>query len=375
MWNNIIAQDRAKKILINIFKTGNIAHSYIFFGKDGTGKDAAAIEFAKLLNCSNPVDNNPCDICKSCIQISTFKSPFVRFITALPAGKDSEDNDTLSDLKPEDYDLLNDELAKKSQDIYHKIKLPKANTIRISSIRDIKNSIYLSENSGVKKVYIISDADLMNVFTANSLLKILEEPPKNSVIILTTSRINSLLPTIVGRCQKIHFEDIPVLELKKYILKKSPSLSESETLLMAELSNGSIYICNKILNENYAELREKVIEFLTSMLTNKNLLLGSTIDDLISGKDKEKIKQFLVLLIYWFRDLFLLKYNYESNIINSDKIDRLKNFNKNFKSDNMKIIGLIEDSFRDFDQNLNPELILFHLSQNIKLNIHRNSGI
>jgi len=144
---------------------------------------------------------------------------------------------------------------------------------------------------------------------------------------------------------------------------------------MAELSNGSIYICNKILNENYAELREKVIEFLTSMLTNKNLLLGSTIDDLISGKDKEKIKQFLVLLIYWFRDLFLLKYNYESNIINSDKIDRLKNFNKNFKSDNMKIIGLIEDSFRDFDQNLNPELILFHLSQNIKLNIHRNSGI
>ncbi len=375
MWNNIIAQDRAKKILINIFKTGNIAHSYIFFGKDGTGKDAAAIEFAKLLNCSNPVDNNPCDICKSCIQISTFKSPFVRFITALPAGKDSEDNDTLSDLKPEDYDLLNDELAKKSQDIYHKIKLPKANTIRISSIRDIKNPIYLSENSGVKKVYIISDADLMNVFTANSLLKILEEPPKNSVIILTTSRINSLLPTIVGRCQKIHFEDIPVLELKKYILKKSPSLSESETLLMAELSNGSIYICNKILNENYAELREKVIEFLTSMLTNKNLLLGSTIDDLISGKDKEKIKQFLVLLIYWFRDLFLLKYNYESNIINSDKIDRLKNFNKNFKSDNMKIIGLIEDSFRDFDQNLNPELILFHLSQNIKLNIHRNSGI
>ncbi|HCA43887.1 MAG TPA: hypothetical protein DEP28_11620 [Bacteroidetes bacterium] len=373
MWDKIISQDRAKKILTNIFKTGNIAHAYIFYGKDGTGKDAAALEFAKLLNCENPVDNNACDVCKNCTRISTFKSPIVRFITALPAGKDSDDNDTLSDLKPEDYELLNEELVKKSEDIYHKIRLPKANTIRISSIRDIKNSIYLSENSNVKKVYIISDADLMNVYTSNSLLKILEEPPKNSVIILTTSRINSLLPTIVGRCQKIRFDDIPLEELKKYIKSKKPDFTENEINLIAELSNGSIYTCNKILNENYLELREKVLDYLTFMLTNKNLSLGGTIDELITGKDKEKLKQFLMLLIYWFRDLSVLNNNYTSTLINNDKIDRLKNFNKNFKSDNLKIIGLIEDSFRDFDQNLNPELVLFHLSQKIKSNIKRNS--
>lgn len=371
MWNRIIGQERVKKILTKIIKSGKVAHSYIFYGKEGVGKDAAALEFAKMLNCETPVNDEACDNCKSCIQINNFNSPFVKFIFPLPAGgKDSDDDDSVSDLKQDDYEILREEISKKIEDVYHKIRIPKANFIRISSIRDIKNSIYFSE-ANKKKVYIISDADMMNSQSANALLKVLEEPPKNSILILTTSRLNSLLPTIAGRCQKVQFDEISLENLKSYIRSKNPALKDKDIDAYAELSGGSIYNANKILSGYFIEVKDKVLDYLMFLLSNKYLSLGNVVDSINDGKEKEKMKQFLIFLIYWFRDLALLKAGNEELILNHDKIDRLKKFNENFKTDHFKIISEIEDTFRDIDLNINPELIFFKLSFRLKQNISR----
>lgn len=88
MWDHIIGQNRQKHILKEIFRNGKIAHAYLFYGIEGIGKDAAAIEFGKLLNCENPVKQNPCDQCKSCLQFKSFNSPYLSIITALPSLKD-----------------------------------------------------------------------------------------------------------------------------------------------------------------------------------------------------------------------------------------------------------------------------------------------
>ncbi|HEX2788769.1 MAG TPA: AAA family ATPase [Ignavibacteria bacterium] len=371
MWNRIIGQERVKKIVNTVFKSEKIAHSYIFYGKEGVGKDAVALEFAKMLNCETPVNGEACDKCKSCVQINNFNSPFVKFIMPLPTGgKDTDDDDSVNDLKQEDYETLREEINNKIEDIYHKIRIPKANFIRINSIRDIKNSIYLSEGNK-KKVYIISDADMMNPQSANALLKILEEPPKNSILILTTSRLNSLLPTIIGRCQKIQFDDLSLDEIKKYIRSKDSSLSEKDLDMYAELSGGSIYNCNKILSGYFLEVKDKVLDYLMFLLSNKYLSLGNVIDNINDGKEKEKMKQFLLFLIYWFRDLALLNAGNEKMILNHDKLDRLKKFNENFKTNFFKVISEIEDTFRDIDLNINPELIFFKLSFRLKQNIVR----
>ncbi|MEO8209985.1 MAG: hypothetical protein ABI840_05460 [bacterium] len=376
MWKNIIGQERAKEILKNIYQSEKISHAYIFYGNEGVGKDAAAIEFAKLLNCDNRVNGiEACDKCKSCIEITSFKSPLFKYIIALPSGKNETDEDInpLEKLEKEDFANYLDEIETKAIDKYHKISLPKANDIRISSIRRIKREIYMTGKTGKKKIFVISKCDMMNPQSSNSLLKILEEPPKNSILILTTSKINSLLPTIIGRCQKIKFDSISKDNIIKYINEKDDSISGLNADFFAELSEGSITKCNDILGKNYLELRDKVLDMLNSVISNQNLKLGNDIDFIIGKKDKERVKQFLMMLAIWFRDIMNKSYGNEHLIINKDKIERMNKFVSNFDSQNYKIINSIEEAIKDIDSNIFPDLLLYNLSYNIQSCIQRKS--
>jgi len=211
----------------------------------------------------------------------------------------------------------------------------------------------------------------MNQNSANSLLKILEEPPKDSILILTTSKINSLLPTIIGRCQKIRVDNIDKELVRKYLKESEDNLTEEETEFYSELSEGSITKCNEILGKNFPELRDKVLDVLTYIITDQNLKLGNEIDLIIGKKDKERIKQFLVLMEIWFRDLIIKSGGNDKLIINKDKSERIKRFDENFYSDNYKIISKIEEAIRDVDGNIFPDLILYNLAFSLKSLIKR----
>lgn len=369
MWSNIIGQDRVKKILKNIYSSGKISHAYIFYGKEGTGKDAAAIEFAKLINCENKaVGTEACDSCTSCRQISTLNSSMFKFITALPAGKKetSEEDNPVNTLKDDDYEIFLEEIGKKSKDFYYKISIPNANDIKISSIRQIKKEIYLTGERGKKKIFLISNSDQMNPQSSNAFLKILEEPPGDALIILTTSRLNAMLPTITGRCQKIRFDPIKKEDLTNFLMKFRSGLSLSDAELYADISDGSILKCKSITDSYFLELREKMIEMLIALVTNKSVTLSNIINEIVVTKDKEKIRQFLLLIIIWFRDVILVSSGEKGNIINKDKAERLEKFSKLYKTDNYKIINFVEDSYKELDQNLNTELLLMNLVFRIK---------
>ena len=374
MWSNILGQERVKEILKNIFQSGKVSHAYIFYGAEGIGKDDAAIEFAKLLNCEDPVNGNEaCDKCKSCMETDSFRSSLFKFITALPTGKNESDEDTnpVEKLEKEDFEIYLEEMDSKISDKYHKISIPRANDIRISSIRQIRREIYMTGRSGKKKVFLISVCDQMNPQSANSLLKILEEPPKDSILILTTSRINSLLPTIIGRCQKIKFNNLSKEQILSYIKSKGEMIKDSEAEFYAQLSDGSITKSNEILGKNYLELRDKVLELLGALLTNQHLKLGNDIDFITGKKDKERVKQFLILLSIWFRDITAKSHDSDVMIINKDKADRISKFVTNFDSDNYKIINLIEEAIRDIDSNVFLDGMLYNLSYKINSHIHK----
>lgn len=369
MWSNIIGQERVIKILKNIYSSNKISHSYIFYGKEGVGKDAVAIEFAKLVNCENKInDIEACDNCPSCRQISSLNSITFKFITALPAGRkeNSEEDNPINTLKQEDYETYLEEINKKAKDNYYKINIPGANDIKISSIRQIKKEIYLTGLKGKKKIFLISNSDLMNPQSSNAFLKILEEPPGDSLIILTTSRLNAMLSTITGRCQKIRFDPIKKEDLTNYLLKIKNDLTVTEAEIYADISDGSILKCKSITESYFLELREKMIEMLIALVTNKSITLSNIISSIIAERDKEKIRQFLLLLIIWFRDVIFITNGEKTNIINKDRIERLEKFSRLYKTDNYKIINYIEDSYKELEQNLNIELLLLNLTFKIK---------
>ncbi|MBS1492538.1 MAG: AAA family ATPase [Bacteroidetes bacterium] len=367
MWSNLIGQERVKNIFKSILASDRISHAYIFYGKPGVGKDAAAIEFAKYLNCENrDPEKGPCDVCKNCKDIQSLKSMLLKFITALPTGKDDDENSVLQSLEKADYESYLSEIESKSENPYHKISLEKANFIRISSIREIKDLIYLTGAENRTKVFLISDADNMNPQSANALLKILEEPPKNSLLILTTSKLNSLLPTIIGRCQKIHFDSISKSNLVKYIKDLKPELGETQLNFYSELADGSVSKAQSILEGNYDELRKKVLVLLRNLVTMNTIKAGFDIDFITGKKDKERVRQFLILMQIWIRDVLYKRSGAEELIINKDELDSISKFAMRYDSDYFDIINLLENSINDIDYNVNLELMLFNLFVKIR---------
>ncbi len=371
MWENIIGQDKVKNFLSSIHINNRLHHAFIFHGKKGVGKDALAIEFAKALNCENfDKVKGACDVCRTCTDIGKFQSRFVKFITALPASKtDNVSDNVLQSLSTSDYEFLLSELEMKSKNLYYKVNIPKANTIRIDSIRQLIKEAYMTVSSKNKKVFIISDCDMMNPNTANSLLKILEEPPANTIIILTTSKLNSLLPTIVGRCQKIKFESLSKSDIKKYLKKINPELNETEADLFSEIAQGSLGTFQDLEIENYKIFRDAVIDTLRNLMTAKYVSLNKSVSIITESKNKNLIKLALYILIIWFRDINTVYSGDESNIISQDLKDNILKFSKSYHADIFKIVTEIEDVLRDIEFNVNPDLMFNKLLFDIKLNI------
>ncbi|HEY5534580.1 MAG TPA: AAA family ATPase [Ignavibacteria bacterium] len=368
---NIIGQEKVKNFIKNIHINERLHHAYIFHGKKGVGKDASAIEFAKILNCDH-LDNDlgACDICRTCTDIQRFQSRYVKFITALPVSKSENDcENVLNSLSVSDYELYHAELEKKSKDLYYKVNIPKANNIRIDSIRQLIKEAFLTVERKRKKVFIISNCDMMKPEASNSLLKILEEPPPNTVIILTTSRLYSLLPTILGRCQKIKFDPLSKKNIIDYLKKINPEITNIEAELYSQLAQGSLGIFQELEIDNFLKLRDSVINALRNLLARKYQELNREIYKITATKNKNIIKLALLILIIWFRDINSFYCSEEDNFIFNDLSFNIKRFGKSFKADVFKIITNLEDTVRDVDFNLNPDLMFNKLLYEIKSNI------
>jgi DNA polymerase-3 subunit delta' len=375
LWNNIIGQENAIEKLKAAYKNGKVAHAYLFYGNEGTGKDAAAIEFAKLINCTNPVSGEEaCGKCENCVKTTEFKSEYFHFICALPAGKaEQTDSDPIEKLSSSDFDTYMEQIGLKSKNPYYRINIPSANNIRINSIRDLINKSYLSTSRNFKKIFVVSEADRMKQEASNALLKVLEEPPKNSVLILTTSKLNTLPQTVIGRCQSIHFEPLDENLIKEKLISIDEiknNYSTDEIILASKLGFGSYSRATELLEMGITEIRDNAIKFLISIVTNKYSDLVNIIRSTATKNNKDKIKYFLFYLNIWFRDLLKVKYSgmeRNTGIANFDIKDRLDKFIDTYpNTDIFNVIMILEESEKYITQNVQLQLILLNLSFKLK---------
>lgn len=382
MWTDITGQNKVKEKLISLYNSGKVSHAYLFYGAEGTGKDAASIEFAKVLNCTkNDSSKGGCNQCVNCKNINELREDYFKLICALPSPKtDISSSDPIDNLSSTDFELYLEEFKLKSENPYHHINIPNANNIRIDSVRDLAGKIFLSADKNITKVFLISEADKMRLEAANSLLKILEEPPKNCVIILTTSRLNMLPQTVIGRCQKIFFEPLEEKQIAEKILNENRDEEIFRNIelvrLAAKFSGGSYTKTVGLLNMDLTELREKVIKYLLSLLTDDFATLTSVIRDFSGKTNRERVKYFLYLLNVWFKDLMLLNSAKSKSdteqIINSDLFERLSKFNSKYPATNIfQCLLSLEESEKLLLQNVMIDLILINLAVTLKQNIIR----
>ena len=238
-WSSIVGQERVKALLKRTLQSGQIAHAYLFYGPDGIGKDALSIEFAKALICSVGGGIEACGICSNCQRTNSFKHPNIKLVFALPVGKNEKNgDDPISVLTEAQVAEVREQIQSKAKYPYQRIEITKANFIKINSVRDIKREAAMSRIEDGKKIFIIFNVDMMNAEASNSLLKTLEEPLPGTILLLTTSAKDQLLPTILSRCQLIKCDLLSDDEIETALITND-KVDKSIARLAAQLANGS----------------------------------------------------------------------------------------------------------------------------------------
>lgn len=284
---------------------------YLFTGPEGIGKKMAALALAKALNCPE-AKTDACGHCASCLKIENGQHPDVHIIT----GEGAQ--------------------------------------IKIEAIRQLQKDVSLKAYEGVFKAFIIDNAHTLSAEAANCLLKILEEPPKKSLIILITDKPNLLFKTIISRCKTLKF--LPLKrEVLEAILKKDYKLDVQFAHFLAYFSEGRLGQALKLKDSGILAKKNNLID---------KFVLASRPDiDSMAAQDKEDVRFSLNLLAAWFRDIYLLKAGLpEQEVINSDRREDLTRSARGFSFLDLEAIFTnISTAISYLEKNVNTRLLLFNL--------------
>lgn len=346
--DQIVGQTKVVNLLNNFLNTDRIPHAFLFSGENGLGKEHAALCFSKQLNStlnSEELIN----------QISNLAEPYVKYIFPLPRGKnESDESSPYEKLTPDEMSTIKEELQKKIINPFYKISIPKANQIKVNSIRDLRKFLSMSYSDINYRMVIISDAHLMNEEAQNTLLKNLEEPPAGVIFILITSKPLMLRETIRSRCWEIKFNYLKNEDII-FILSKYFSCNNVEAENYAAFSLGSINEAFLLEGINFNDFLDKTIVILRFALGRK---FHSAIDEInkLVVNDVESFKLLLFLTLRWFNDLQKFKAGKEISFFINHKETFQKFLTKFPEINYLNIVSKIEN-------------LIFLCSKNITLNI------
>ena len=371
VWPRVIGQDRVKRHLLTALKNARLPHAYLFYGGDGVGKDAMAIELARVLHCERGGEE-ACGECGSCVKIDSAQHPDVFLVTALPVGKgEGSDDAPLSKLTESEVKTVQEQYRLKAGNPYMRVVIPRANIIKINSIREVRRETSMNTFDRRRRVFIISHAELMGEEASNTLLKTLEEPSGDTMFILTTPRRDALLPTILSRCQGVRFDPLSEDQISRALMEREKA-DPQRASLAARLSNGSYARALDLLDEDMLAERKEVLSFVRNALASNSVTLSGQIDGLAEGKDRDRVARFLAVLLMWFRDALVLSRGGE--IINLDQEEDLRRFVSRFpEADLVSVIRDVEAAISLIGRNVYIKLVLLQLAVQLKSGIHPGS--
>ena len=269
-YSDIVGHEDIVKHFKSSIELGKVSHAYILNGEKGVGKKTLAFVVAKSLQCETG-EPDPCGRCKSCLQAESGNQPDIIWVN-------------------------------------HE----KPNVISVDEIREqIVNDVSLKPYSSRYKIYIIPDAQLMNPAAQNAILKTLEEPPEYAIIILLTSNIDKILPTIISRCLVLNFQPIENMDVIEYLVTNL-QVEASKAKFCADFAQGNLGKAVRLaISPDYNELKEDSIRLLSH-------IQDMDIDDIIRavksmGKYKLDITDYIDIMTMWFRDILMVKISNSPN--------------------------------------------------------------
>ena len=296
-----INQERSIQILHTLLKNRTFPHAFLFTGARGVGKQATAVSLAKALNCQREQSGLKAENqTKQNTRSLSVKSDYAAF-ESCGACKTCRKIDSGNHA-----DIIQIQ--------------PSGAFIKIAQIRELVATLAMKPYEANIRVVVISDAQAMNAAASNALLKILEEPPDRTMLVLIATHRADLLPTIVSRCQHIGFNpinknDLAVLLSEEYGI--APETAES----IAAMANGSFSRAQAMVRHNWLKRREWLLDEINALSLNEMSRLFALAQKL--SEEKEVFSETLEVMKVWFRDLTIEQYD-TAKIINQDITDKVK---------------------------------------------------
>jgi DNA polymerase-3 subunit delta' len=349
--DEIYGQKKVKESLYLICKTGKIPQALLFIGTEGVGKFYTAIQFLKLLNKEAISANSKIEN-----QITLLNEPYVRLIFPIPRGKSESDDNPYGGLTEQQLSEIKNQLKLKSENPYHKLSVSGAESIKISSIRDINSFTTLSYENIKYRLILISDAHLMGEEAQNALLKNLEEPPKGVIYILTTSDENGILSTIKSRCWKLNFSALSDSDLTNILIRYF-NYQFDHIHSVKYFCQGSVTKAIYLLDNQFTILLNKTLNILRYSFAGWYNTAFIEFKEIIKNSDYELMKIIIILIYTWLNNLEIFR-AYGNKNCYEPFIESLSKFNNRYPNVNInKTLTDLDQLANNLERNVNITIV------------------
>lgn len=316
-FSDIIGQEQIKEHLQNALASKKISHAYIINGEKSSGKEYIARVFAMALQCEKG-GTEPCQECHSCKQALSGNQP----------------------------DII-------------RLSHEKPNTISVDDIRkQINGDVAIKPYSSPYKIYIVNEAEKMNIAAQNALLKTLEEPPEYAVILLLTANLNALLPTILSRCVVLNMKPVADDKVRRFLMEEL-QVPDYKADVCVAFARGNVGKAKALASsEEFENVKNEALSLVKYI---KDMELHEIMDAIKKiGEYKLEINDYFDIMAIWYRDVLLFKATKDVNhLVFREELTAIRKCAQRSSYEGIEnIVKALDTAKHRLDANVNFELVM-----------------
>lgn len=314
---DIIGQEQIKEHLQNALSSGKISHAYIINGEKSSGKEYIAKVFAMALQCERD-GLEPCQECHACKQALSQNQP----------------------------DII-------------RVGHEKPNTISVDDIRtQINNDVAIKPYSSPYKIYIVNEAEKMTQQAQNAILKTLEEPPSYAVILLLTSNVNALLPTILSRCVVLNMKPVADDKVRRFLMEEM-CVPDYKADVCVAFARGNIGKAKALASsEDFENVKNEALSLLKFVQDMELHEIVAAIKKI--GEYKLEISDYFDIMSIWYRDVLLFKATNDPNhLVFREELGALRKCAQRSSYEGIEtVIKALDTAKKRLEANVNFDLVM-----------------
>jgi len=367
-FSEVIGLDEQKVALRSEVLNDTIGHAKLFLGNAGHGGLSLALAFSQFIFCKERNEKDSCGKCASCLKVKSLQHPDLHFsfpvVQTLGRTSDPFLQDWREQVVSSAYFSLNEWIRRIDDKERNAI-------ISAEESQEILKKLSLKSFEGGYKVMIIWMAEEMNATCANKLLKILEEPTRDTVFILLAEQFEQLLTTIVSRTQTTRIPRIDGDHVREFLRGKGVKQDNLEALVSR--AEGDLVLANELLDVqgDQAGLREQFVQLMRVCYKKDVLNMLDWAENTAAGS-RERQKSFIEYALHMFRQSLLKNYTQDQlTRVSSEEEQFLSNFSKFITGNNIfDFTKTFNDAHYHLERNANPKILFTSVCFKVMRYIH-----